>query len=254
VQVEQSFEVQYPAALVWRSFHDTEGIVGCLPGASLTAPPVDGDLKLAMTVKLGPIVAAFAGEARMNLDDAAHSGSVAGGGSDRKSGSRVKGEAKFSLHELAQAQPATRVDVVVDFTITGALAQFSRGGIVQELATRLTEAFAANLRAKLEAESQQGTAAPAAVAASTQAVADPSPAAAAVSAASVAQTAPMSHAAEAAPAAPAAQTQAGQARPAAPAAGAPQAAAPRNAAPLDLGSLFWPMLLSRLRRLFGFGK
>lgn len=247
MQVEQSFEVQFPAALVWRSFHDTEGIVACLPGASLTAPPQDGDLKLAMTVKLGPIVAAFAGEARMSLDETSRSGSVTGGGSDRKSGSRVKGEAKFSLEELAGGQPATRVAVLVEFTITGALAQFSRGGIVQELATRLTEAFAANLRHKLETESRQGAAAeavPTTPSASSAPQPQPHPASARATEDSASSEADVSPATQAAGRAPSPS--------------APQSteapAAPRSAAPLDLGNLFWPMLLGRLRRLFGFGK
>jgi carbon monoxide dehydrogenase subunit G len=149
MDIEQSFSVPFPCEQVWASFHDIEGIVGCLPGASLTAPPEDGKLKLAMTVKLGPIVAAFAGDGEMTLDDATHSGAVSGAGADRKSGSRVKGSAAFLLHEDGDA---TRVDVKVDYTIAGSLAQFSRGGIVRELATRLTGAFADNLKAKLEQE------------------------------------------------------------------------------------------------------
>lgn len=152
MEIEQSFEVPFDRALVWRSFGDTVGIVGCLPGAALTAPPEAGQLKLSMTVKLGPIVAAFAGDGEMRLDDASHTGSVSGSGSDRKSGSRVKGEAAFSLHVIDGAAPSTRVDVRVDYAMTGSLAQFSRAGIVRELAARLTTSFADNLKKKLDAE------------------------------------------------------------------------------------------------------
>jgi carbon monoxide dehydrogenase subunit G len=222
VQVEQTFKVPFPPVLVWRCFHDAEGIVACLPGASLTEPPVDRMLKLAMTVKLGPIVAAFAGDAEMKLDDSSLSGSVAGGGSDRKSGSRVKGEAAFSLHDESAATPVTRVEVKVDFTIAGSLAQFSRGGIVQELAVRMTDAFAKNLQQKLEAEGAQVQA--------DEVVVVPAAASAAESTSTLAD--------------PVVAAQ----RPTAP------PASPRQNAPLDLGQLFWPMLLARLRRLFGFGK
>ncbi len=96
-----------------------------------------------MTIKLGPIVATFAGDGLMALDEAAYRGSVSGTGIDRKSASRVKGEAAFALD--ASVPGETGVDVKVDYTIAGALAQFSRGGIVIELATRLTEAFAGEL-------------------------------------------------------------------------------------------------------------
>jgi uncharacterized protein len=156
MEIEQSFTVAYPLDDVWTSFHDTPGIVACLPGASLTAPPENGALKLAMTVKLGPIVASFAGDGEMTLDENDKRGSVSGGGVDRKSASRVKGVAAFALHAISPGE--TRVDVKVDYTIAGTLAQFSRGGIVKELATRLTDAFAQNLKAKLDAQQQHADA------------------------------------------------------------------------------------------------
>jgi carbon monoxide dehydrogenase subunit G len=200
VEIEQSFQVPFAPEQVWRCFHDTEGIVACLPGASLSAPPEQGKLKLTMSVKLGPIVAAFAGDGEILLDDATRQGRVTGGGSDRKSGSRVKGEAAFSVHDAGAAgqPPAARVDVRVDYAIAGSLAQFSRGGVVQALAARMTEAFADNLKRKLEAES-----------------------------------------APAEPAQPASVKVQGAVRSAPP------------AAPVDLGNFFWPLLLKRLRRLFG---
>ncbi|GAA4340106.1 hypothetical protein GCM10023144_39300 [Pigmentiphaga soli] len=231
MEIQQSFSVPFPPDAVWRHFHDTEGIVACLPGAALTGSTPDGKLKLTMTVKLGPIVASFAGDGVMALDDASRSGSVTGGGADRKSGSRVKGEAAFSLHdETAGGAPATRVDVKVDYAITGTLAQFSRGGIVKELATRMTAAFADNLKQRLERGSETAPAAGTAATPESAAAAEPA-------AAPLADVPPV---AEAAPVA----------------AAAPPAAVPATAAaanqPLDLGNLFWPILWGRIKRLFGF--
>ena len=214
MEIQQSFTVPFPPALVWRCFQDIEGIVACLPGAALTAPPEQDQLKLSMTVKLGPIVAAFAGDGSMALDDSQMQGKLTGSGNDRKSGSRVKGEAAFSLHDASDAAPATRVDVKVDYAIAGSLAQFSRGGIVRELAERLTTAFSDNLRKKLEAENPQ-----------SETVGD-------------------------APSEPVTEVQGHTQQAASPVPVKP--AAPRvAAAPLDLGGLFWPMLLRRIRRLFG---
>ncbi|EUC14026.1 Carbon monoxide dehydrogenase subunit G [Burkholderia sp. YR290] len=223
MEIEQSFTVPYPLDDVWARFHDTPGIVACLPGASLTAPVDNGMLKLAMTVKLGPIVASFAGDGEMKLDDAQYCGSITGTGVDRKSASRVKGVASFALEEAAGE---TRVDVKVDYTIGGSLAQFSRSGIVKELATRMTEAFAANLKAKLD---EAGTAAGSAVA-----QADATPVAQAATA-----TEPSGPEAEAPAQAPRVES-----RPAA-------RVQPVNA-PLDVGNLFWKMLWSRLRGIFSF--
>ncbi|RAR54888.1 carbon monoxide dehydrogenase subunit G [Paraburkholderia unamae] len=235
MEIEQSFTVPYPRDAVWAHFHDTPGIVACLPGASLTAPVENGLLKLAMTVKLGPIVASFAGDGEMTLDDAGHRGSITGTGVDRKSASRVKGVASFALAPVSAGE--TRVDVKVDYAISGSLAQFSRGGIVKELATRMTEAFAANLKAKLD----EAGAAEIRLDAPAEAVpVEPEGVAAAQPVAHTtdvpAQYAQTAHTAQDAPAAP---------RP------APARAQPVNA-PLDVGQLFWKVLWSRLRGLFSF--
>jgi len=228
MEIEQSFTVPYPRDAVWARFHDTPGIVACLPGASLTAPVENGLLKLAMSVKLGPIVASFAGDGEMALDDTGYRGSIAGTGVDRKSASRVKGVAAFALAQAAAGE--TRVDVKVDYTISGSLAQFSRGGIVKELAMRMTEAFAANLKAKLHGAE--------AAAASIDAPASATPC--------------VQEAAATVPVAPAAETLTRdvQRAPAEPHRAAAHAQ-PANA-PLDVGNLFWKMLWSRLRGFFGF--
>jgi carbon monoxide dehydrogenase subunit G len=153
MELTQSFSLPYSAEQVWAAFDDLEAIVRCLPGAALLDAPTDGQLKISMTVKLGPIVAAFAGDGAMALDNSTLSGSISGAGSDRKSGSRVKGQANFSLTEdttIVQS-PVTTVHISVQYTISGALAQFSRGGIMNDVAQRLTQAFSENLKSKLEA-------------------------------------------------------------------------------------------------------
>jgi carbon monoxide dehydrogenase subunit G len=180
LEIRQSFRVAFAPEQVWRCFSDTESLVGCLPGASLAAPPSGGALMLSMAVKLGPIAANFTGQGQIALDDSTHSGRITGSGTDRKSGSRVRGEASFSLHDESADAVATRVDICIDYSMAGSLAQFSRGGIVRELAQRLTTQFGENLCSRLET------------------------------------------------------------RPAEP--------APSTAAPLDLGAMFWPMLIARLQR------
>ncbi len=152
MEIEQSFRVPFPLDCVWHCFHDIEGIVSCLPGASLAAQPENGKLKLGMTVKLGPITAAFFGDGELKLDDSTYSGNITGVGSDRKSGSRVKGEAAFTLQDEQESGqgPLTRVDIRVVYSIAGSLAQFSRGAIVNDLANRMTNSFSDNLKRKLD--------------------------------------------------------------------------------------------------------
>ncbi|MEO8523900.1 MAG: SRPBCC domain-containing protein [Caldimonas sp.] len=148
MQLEQSFELPAPPALAWPAFRNVELLVECLPGAALTGPAIEGELPLRLDVKLGPIAAAFVGSGRASFDDAVQGGRFEGTATDRRTQSRVKGAADF---KLAAEGSGTRVTVLVDYSLTGTLAQFSRGAIVRELASALTAQFAENLAARVRA-------------------------------------------------------------------------------------------------------
>jgi carbon-monoxide dehydrogenase small subunit len=144
---EESFVIAQPRARVWELFGDVARVAACLPGAQLVS--FDGrTVKGRMTAKLGPITASFAGSAVIERDPAAWSGTIVGAGSDGATGSRTKGEIAYHLQSIEQ-DAATRVDVTVLYSLQGALAQFSRSGVAQEFARRLTGQFAANLAGQL---------------------------------------------------------------------------------------------------------
>jgi len=145
VQLEETFDLAIAREAAWLAFGDVSMIVSCLPGAQLTSEADADPLTLVFSVKLGPISASFGGEGRVAYNDD-YSGSFSGNGADRKTNSRVRGDAKFSLHE---APEGTRVQIEVDYALTGTLAQFGRPGILKEIAAKLTQQFAANLRATL---------------------------------------------------------------------------------------------------------
>jgi carbon-monoxide dehydrogenase small subunit len=143
---EESFVVLRPPAETWRAFADLPAVASSLPGAVLTEH--DGQTaKGKMTVKLGPIVAAFAGSAAIERDDAAMTGMIRGAGADGGTGSRTRGEVTYRL--APEGSASTRVFVVVEYSLQGALAQFSRSSIAQDLGRRLVAEFAANLNARL---------------------------------------------------------------------------------------------------------
>ncbi|RQO35713.1 hypothetical protein DBR37_04885 [Herminiimonas sp. KBW02] len=149
MQLEQSFHIAAPTDAVWKAFHDIELLVDCLPGASINKEATateEGSIPLLFKVKLGPIAASFAGQGRLNLDEASNTGAIIGTAVDARSNSRVKGEASFTV---TAAGDGTDVQVKVDHSITGSLAQFSREGIVRALAEQLTKQFAENLQARL---------------------------------------------------------------------------------------------------------
>jgi aerobic carbon-monoxide dehydrogenase small subunit len=146
VEMRQSFTVSRPPEEVWRFLADTARVVRCVPGASLTGPVSGDHVEGAISVKLGPITANFAGEARIVRDDVNHRGTILGAGRDRLGGSRAAGELEYALEPTADG---TRVALTIRALLTGPLAQFGRSGIVEDLVARLTSTFAQNLEARL---------------------------------------------------------------------------------------------------------
>ena len=151
--IKESFEIPYEISASWEAFKNIPMLVSCMPGASLQSDPVVTDtgssLDILFSVKLGPIVGSFLGAGEVAYDDPQKSGVFFGSGVDRKSGSRVRGEAKFFLSPSTDGLK-TETTVIVDYSLTGPLAQFSRGAIVQELAATLTREFSNNLKGNIE--------------------------------------------------------------------------------------------------------
>jgi carbon-monoxide dehydrogenase small subunit len=143
---EESFLIAQPPARVWAIFADIPVVASCLPGVVLTEHNANS-AKGRMSVRLGPILAAFAGSAVIERDEEALRGVIRGAGSDRGTGSRTKGDIVYRLAPEGEGQ--TRVSIIVDYNLQGALAQFSRSSLAQDLGRRLVADFAANLNARL---------------------------------------------------------------------------------------------------------
>ena len=147
IEIRQSLVVARPQAEVWSFLGEIERVVPCMPGATLSG--VRGDrLRGQLAIKLGPIAAAFNGEARVVRDDAMQRGMILGAGRDRLGASRASGELEYRL-SAEQGGAATRLDITVRALLLGPLAQFGRSGIVADLAARISEIFARNLERRL---------------------------------------------------------------------------------------------------------
>jgi aerobic carbon-monoxide dehydrogenase small subunit len=147
MRFEEHFVVARSPATVWAIFADIPAVVACLDGAELTEHDAN-TAKGKMTIKLGPIQAGFSGSAVIERDEEALRGIIRGAGNDKGTGSRTKGEIVYRLTPEAEGEQ-TRVSVTVEYSLQGALAQFSRSGLVLELGRRLVSDFAANLNARL---------------------------------------------------------------------------------------------------------
>src|SRR5262249_50748989 len=125
-----------------------EDVASCLPGASITRRPSAELVEGAISVRLGPIGALFRGTARVTRDETQRSGCIVGAGAEAGGRSRTQGVIRYRV--LAGPSHGTaRVEIEVGYTLTGALAQFSRPGLVRNVANRIIAAFAANLQTRL---------------------------------------------------------------------------------------------------------
>ncbi len=149
--LHQSFTVDYSRDAVWAFFGRLADVTACLPGASVVGSPADDHVETTLRIKVGPIIAQFEGAADAVREASSYSGLIHGSARDTRSSSATRGEIRYTL--LAERDgAATRVEVDVGFTLTGPLAQFSRSSLVQDIARRMTAAFAQNLQARLDAQ------------------------------------------------------------------------------------------------------
>ncbi|MET0819017.1 MAG: SRPBCC family protein [Solirubrobacteraceae bacterium] len=179
MKLEQTFEVQAPLAQVWAALNDLERVAPCLPGAAITGHDEDGTYRGTFTVKLGPMTAAYNGTIKIeDVDEAAHRATLKARGTDK----RGQGGANATIvNTLSEHNGGTRVEAVTDFNITGRLAQFGRGGMMQDVSNRLLRDFATCLSTRLAepsapsgAEVAAGDAAPEEVAAAAPSTPPPS--------------------------------------------------------------------------------
>jgi carbon monoxide dehydrogenase subunit G len=148
MKLEQSFEVDAPLERVWQTLIDVEHVAPCLPGAAVTGRNDDGSYNGTFTVKIGPTTASYTGRLEMeNIDEASHTATMQAQGTDK----RGQGGAKATIHSrLAPANGrGTRVEVVTDYHITGRLARFGRGGMIEDISERLLREFAKRLQTSL---------------------------------------------------------------------------------------------------------
>jgi carbon monoxide dehydrogenase subunit G len=124
-------------------------VAPCLPGAEITEAGEDGSYRGNFTVKLGPTTAAYRGELAMEeLDAAAHRSVMRASGTDK----RGQGSAKATIvSSMRQDGDVKTVEVETDFTITGRLARFGRGGMIQDVSNRLLRDFSDCLQKTIEA-------------------------------------------------------------------------------------------------------
>ena len=150
MKLEQSFTVAAPVEQVWDMLVDVERVAPCLPGAEITGQRPDGSYEGNFTVKLGPTTASYRGSLKMDsLDEASRTATMHANGTDKRG---QGGAHAVIVSTLRQEGEETVVDVSTDFTITGRLARFGRGGMIEDISKRMMRDFSQCLQATITSE------------------------------------------------------------------------------------------------------
>jgi carbon monoxide dehydrogenase subunit G len=156
VKLENSFEVPVPPERAWALLMDVPRIIPCMPGATLEEAIDEANWKATMAVKLGPISLSFKTDVRREeADEAARRTTL----SAKAREARGRGNASATIESyLTPHNGGTRVDIVTDLQLAGAVAQYGRG-LVQDVSSDLVTQFADCLKAQLAASPEEAAAA-----------------------------------------------------------------------------------------------
>lgn len=154
MKIEQKFSLNAPPDRVWAFLTDPVQVAACLPGAAITSQIDDRTYEGTVTVKVGPVTAAYKGKVRFErLDPQRLEAEMVGQGQD------VKGKGGAEMRMVSRLRPldggGTEVAVDSDVNISGILAQMGRG-MIESVSVQIFQQFAAAMKQKLEAPPDAG--------------------------------------------------------------------------------------------------
>ncbi|HVC84065.1 MAG TPA: SRPBCC family protein [Solirubrobacteraceae bacterium] len=146
MRLENSFAVPASPERTWALLNDVPRVVPNMPGAELTEIVDATTWKATMHVKLGPIALQFATDVRREVsDERALRTTLAIKARELKG----RGGATATIESSLDADGSgTRVTIVTELQMQGAVAQYGRG-VVPDVAGQLVDQFAANLAGQL---------------------------------------------------------------------------------------------------------
>jgi uncharacterized protein len=144
MKIENSFRVDLPVAQAWATLLDIPAVVPCMPGAELLAVEDEQTYNGQVKVKLGPVAVAFKGRARLlDVDESQHTVRMSASGTEAKGRGSAQAEVRFRLSPDGNG---TRIDIVSDLSLAGAVAQYGRAqGVIADVSQVLVDTFAKNL-------------------------------------------------------------------------------------------------------------
>lgn len=149
MKIENSFRVGLPIASAWATLLDIPSIVPCMPGAELLSIEDERTYRGQVRVKLGPVAVAFQGRARLvEIDEVQHMVRMTASGTEAKGRGSAQAEVVFRLSPDGNG---TRVNVVSDLSLAGAVAQYGRAqSVIADVSQIMVDTFAQNLGRRIE--------------------------------------------------------------------------------------------------------
>ena len=172
MELVNDFTVSAGVEETWHTLTDLELIAPCMPGAQLTE--IEGETYRGLVkIKVGPIGAQFKGQAHFVERDAENHKAVLKA-DGRDTGGKGNASAMITAQLVEISAEQTKVTVTTDLTITGKVAQFGRGALV-DVSDKLLKQFVHNLETTVLAEDAAHH--PGTAAAAEAPVVEPAPAA-----------------------------------------------------------------------------
>ncbi len=163
--ITEQFQVRATRQVVWDYFMDVQKVAACMPGVQSVEPLGNQTYKVAVSVKVGPIKAAFSGQVAIVESHPPESFRVTADWNDQNTASKAQVAADVELVEGPGEVVTCRLKA--DVAILGVLGKYGQGVAIKK-AAEIREAFSACVQAALEPAPVAG--------APAEAVAPPSPA------------------------------------------------------------------------------
>jgi uncharacterized protein len=225
MQIANEFEVAAPPERVFEFLLDVNRVVTCMPGAELSEVVDPDTFKGRVKIKVGPIMVAYNGTARIaERDEAARRAVLQADGRETTGPGSARASAVMTVEPSGSG---SRVKLATDFSVAGRVANFGRG-VMEDVSRRLVTQMAQCIKSNLESEASAEAAVEAPAGAPPESAAE--------------------RAAQATPAPVTASSDSPGAQASPPPASGP---APTPAAPVNAISLFFAVLWDRIKRLFG---
>jgi uncharacterized protein len=147
VEINDTFDIDASAGVVWERFLDVERVATCMPGAELTEVVDDKTWLGRVRMKIGPVSMKYSGRVVMaERDDDTRTMTLQAEGSEESG----KGGATAQVRVSVDPTPTggSHVAITQDIALSGAAAQFG-GRMLADVSAHLVKQFANCLGAQL---------------------------------------------------------------------------------------------------------